>query len=253
MKKTFTLFVLITALTISACVPQVVDTPALLTVEPTQVAVIESPATESPTTESSATQPPLAESPVPMDPAGMKSYTNSQFGLSFQFPADWFGPEEYISEGNLRVEVGSDQVYPYGTDPSARIYNLKNSYSVLLQYSKDNQDQYWRDLYQSLIALQDGESISDTRGMLIRVRQFNVGGFEGIEYISTLSETAQTDPAYTRSVILLDPQSSELVTILGQPINVEVSADENWRDVYRSIDEANQEAFHRIVDSITIQ
>jgi hypothetical protein len=183
----------------------------------------------------------------------MKSYSNSEFGLSFQFPAIWFGPEEYISEQTLRVEVGSDHVYPYGTDPSLRVYELKNSYSVLLQYSKDNQDQYWRDLYQSMLELQDGESISDARGMLIRVRQFNLGRFEGIEYISTLSETAQTDPAYTRSVILLDPQSSELVTILGQPINVEVNADENWRDVYLSIDQANQEAFHWIVDSITIQ
>lgn len=248
MKKTFTLFTLIMALTISACVPQVIDTPALLTVEPTQVAVIESPATESP-----ATEAPMFESPVPMDPSGMKSYTNSQFGLSFQFPATWFGPEEYISEQSLRVEVGSDHVYPYGTDPSLRIYELKNSYSVLLQYSKGNQDPYWRDLYQSLVALQDGESISDARGMLIRVRQFSLGRFEGVEYISTLSETAQTDPAYTRSVILLDPQSGELLTVLGQPINVEVLADQNWRDVYLSIDQANQAIFQQIVDSITIQ
>lgn len=249
MKKTLTLFALIIAFAISACVPQVIDTPVLPTMEPTLVAVIESPAiTEAPVTDSTAT-----DAPVPMDPSGMKSYSNSEFGLSFQFPAIWFGPEEYISEGSLRVEVGSDQVYPYGTDPSERIYNLRNSYSVLLQYSKDNQDQYWRDLYQSMLELQDGESISDARGMLIRVRQFTLGRFEGIEYISTLSETAQTDPAYTRSVILLDPQSSELVTVLGQPINVEVNEGENWRDVYRAIDEANQEAFYWIVDSITIQ
>jgi hypothetical protein len=249
MKKTLPLFSLIIAFAISACVPQVVETPPLPTLEPTQVAVIESPViTEAPVTDSAAT-----DVPVPIAPSGLKSYSNSEFGLSFQFPASWFGPQEYISEGNLRVEVGSDQVYPYGTDPAERIYNLKNSYSVLLQYSKDNQDAYWRDLYQSLINLQDGESISDARGMLIRVRQFNVGGFEGIEYISTLSETAQTDPAYARSVILLDPQSGKLLTILGQPINVEVNEGENWRDVYRSIDEANQEAFRWIVDSIAIQ
>lgn len=249
MKKTLTLFALIIAFVISACVPQVVDTPALPTVEPTQVAIIESPAiTEAPVTDSTAT-----DVPVPIAPSGLKSYSNSEFGLSFQFPAIWFGPQEYISEQTLRVEVGSDQVYPYGTDPAERIYNLKNSYSVLLQYSKDNQDPYWRDLYQSMLELQDGESISDARGMLIRVRQVNLGRFEGIEYISTLSESAQTEPAYARSVILLDPQSSELLTILGQPINVEVNADENWRDVYRSIDEANQEAFHWIVDSITFQ
>jgi predicted secreted protein len=249
MKKTLTLFALIIAFAISACVPQVVETPALPTMEPTQVAVLESPAiTEAPVTESTAT-----DVPASTDPAGMKTYSNSEFGLSFQFPVDWFGPEEYISEQSLRVEVGSDQVYPYGTDPSLRIYELKNSYSVLLQYSKDNQDQYWRDLYQSLIALQDGESISDARGMLIRVRQFNLGRFEGIEYISTLSETAQTDPAYTRSVILLDPQSGALLTVLGQPINVEVNADQNWRDVYSSIDQANQAIFQQIVNSITVQ
>jgi mitochondrial fission protein ELM1 len=70
--------------------------------------------------------------------------------------------------------------------------------------------------------------------------------------ISTLSATAQTDHVYAREVILVDQQSN-LLTIFGTPNNVEVSNAANWRDVYRSIDEANLAFFHAIVESIKIE
>ena len=71
-------------------------------------------------------------------------------------------------------------------------------------------------------------------------------------YISTLSETAQTDPVYIRQVILIDGQSN-LLTIMGTPNNVEISSGASWRDVYQAIDEANLAAFHKIVESITVE
>ena len=223
MKNTLSLFLVMFIFAISACAPQLTATPLPV-------------ATEAPQT------------PVTEMPAG-KSYANSGFGFGFQFPSSWFGPEEYISEQTLRVEVGSDKVYPYGTDPMERVYDLKNSYNVVIQVSKNDQNQIWKDTYQMLVNLKDGESVSDARSLTIRVRQFSLGGFEGIEYISTLSETAQTEPVYARQVILINAQSNDVITVMGQPINVEGA---NWREVYKAIDEANLTIFRELVESITV-
>ena len=223
MKNTLSLFLVMFIFAISACAPQLTATPLPV-------------ATEAPQT------------PVTEMPAG-KSYANSGFGFGFQFPSSWFGPEEYISEQTLRVEVGSDKVYPYGTDPMERVYDLQNSYNVVIQVSKNDQNQIWKDTYQMLVNLKDGESVSDARSLTIRVRQFSLGGFEGIEYISTLSETAQTEPVYARQVILINAQSNDVITVMGQPINVEGA---NWREVYKAIDEANLTIFREMVESITV-
>lgn len=233
MKKNSLLFILTLILMVSAACTLAVNTnpvlPTATNVEVTQI---------SPTaTVQAATQ---------------NTYTNSQFRLSFEYPAGWFGPEEYVADQTLRVEVGSDKVYPYGTGLEERIYNLKNSYNVVIQYTKNDQNSYARDVYQSLQNLQDGESLSDARGLMIRVRQVTVGRFNGFEFISTLSDSAQTEPAYMRQVILLDDRSNSL-SILGSPVNVEVAEGANWRDVYCMIDETNSSAFHDIVESITVQ
>jgi hypothetical protein len=121
---------------------------------------------------------------------------------------------------------------------------VKNSYNVVIQYTKNNQNSYWKDTYQSLQNLKDGESLSDARSLVIRVRQLDIGRFKGFEYISTLSETAQTDHVYAREVMLFDEQTNDLLTIMGQPNNVEVSHGANWRDAYQMIDEANLSSFH---------
>ncbi len=226
MKNTLSVFLVMSIFAVSACAPQLTATPLPVATEATQI-----PATE-----------------VPAE----KSYTNSGFGLGFQFPSSWFGPEEYISDQTLRVEVGSDKVYPYGTDPAERTYDLKNSYNVVIQYSKNDQNQVWKDTYQTLVNLKDGESVSDARSLTIRVRQFSLGGFEGIEYISTLSETAQAEAVYARQVILINAQTNDLITVMGQPINVEVSDGANWREVYKAIDEANLSVFREMVESITV-
>ena len=53
--------------------------------------------------------------------------------------------------------------------------------------------------------------------------------------------------------MLFDEQTNDLLTIVGQPNNVEISNGAQWRDVYRTIDEANLKFFHDIVESITIK
>ena len=108
------------------------------------------------------------------------------------------------------------------------------------------------DTYQALSKMQDGESLSGARSLIIRVRQLELGKFKGFEYIATLSETAQTDHVYVREVILVDDQSNSL-SVSGQPANVEVSDGAKWRDDYRTIDEANLDVFHAILDSISIK
>jgi hypothetical protein len=136
------------------------------------------------------TQTPIPITPRKVNPsAAKKLYSNDLFGLSFQYPSSWYGPSEYVSDRSLRVEVGSDVVYPYG-ERLEQASSIKNSYSVVIQYTKNNQNSYWKDTYQTLLNLRDGESLSGARSLLIRVRQLNIGSFRGFEYITTLSKTA---------------------------------------------------------------
>lgn len=234
MKKTTTLFLFVMILTLNACVPSPVTLP---TVEPAT---------------STETQIPTAILPTEADQsATWKPYTNNSFGFGFEYPSNWFGPSEYISDETLRVEVGSDTVYPYGEQPE-QPSDVKNSYNVVIQYTKNNQNPYWKDTYQSLQNLKDGESLSDTKSLIIRVRQLDLGRFKGFEYIFTLPEPARTQHVYGREVMLFDEQTNDLLTIMGQPNNVEVSSGANWRDIYQTIDETNLIFFHKIVESITV-
>ncbi len=142
-------------------------------------------------------------------------------------------------------------VYPYGELP-ATPSEVKNSYLVVVQYSKASQDGSWKDTYSTLAGLKDGESLSGTRSLVTRVRQLELGRFKGFEFISTLSETAQTEHVYSREALLVDEQGN-LLTILGSPNNVEVGSGANWREAYRLIDEANLVAFHEILATIKIE
>ena len=198
------------------------------------------------------TQIPSPVSPTQVEtPLNGKSYTNSEFGLNFHYPAHWFGPDEYISGQTLRVEVGSDTVFPYGNPPE-QASEVKNSYKVVIQYTKDNQNTFLDDTHQTLLTLKDGESMSSPRSQITRVRGLGFGRFQGFEYISTLSETAQTEPFYAREVFLMDDQAN-LITIFGTPNNVEISNGAEWREVYRGIDEANLNFFHEILESLEME
>lgn len=198
---------------------------------------------------------PVAEQPaaetdlaVPDTAIVQQQYVNDAFGLSFLLPTNWFGPEEYVSEQTLRVEVGSDPVYPYGTDPLERPEARANAYHVVVQYDKDGD---LTSTYQSLAAMQNGESLSDARGMIIKVRPLNFNGLTGYEYITTLSDTAQTTPIYSRTSILLDAQGNYL-TVFGTPSQVELADGTSWQDAYQLIDEANLSYYRQVVESISV-
>lgn len=238
MIKTVNLFLLMIIFLLTACAPLVTESPVSMPVTENALFV--------------ETQSPIAVFPTEVDQSETwKLYTNNIFGFSFQYATNWFGPSEYISENTLRVEVGSDTVYPYG-EPPEQPSDVKNSYSVIIQYTKNDQNSYWKETYQRLQSLNDGESFSDTKSLIIRIKQLNIGKFSGFEYISTLSETAQTSHVYAREVILFDGQTNDLLIIRGQPNNVEVSNSTAWKDTYQTIDEANLIFFNKIIESILI-
>jgi hypothetical protein len=238
-KQTHPAFVLMLVLAATACAPLA---PASST-----------PQAASPPAAPVGMQPPAVVAPTEtLPPASLKPYTNSTFGLSFQYPATWFGPDEYVSGGTLRVAVGSDQVQPYGADQPEQPSEVRNSYLVVVQYSKNSQDDSWKDTWSFLTGLKDGESLSGPRSLVTRVGQLDLGRFKGFEFITTLSGSAQTDHVYSREALLVDEQSN-LLTIFGTPNNVEVGSGADWREVFRSLDEANLPFFHAIMESIQIK
>jgi putative hemolysin len=184
--------------------------------------------------------------------AATGSYANEAFGLRFNYPADWFGPDETIAEPILRVEVGSDVVYPYGTDRTEQIYTVPNSYYVTIQYSQSDQSGVWDETYATLQNMQDGEESSTARSKLIRIGAVSVGNFTGVEYIATLSDTAQTEAFYVRQVVLFD-ENNHVLSIMGSPNNVELSDGSDWRDAYRMVDEENADVFHEILTSLIVE
>lgn len=225
-------------LTITACSSEVIP-PAI---EMTSTAVVTSEISPSIT-------PTQTESPTGTPETN--HYQNDRFGISFSYPAGWFGPEEYLADQELRVEIGSDVVYPYGTDRTEQIYTVADSYYVVIQYSPASDFPYWREMYDLLANMKDGESRSDMRSLIIRVAEVSVGDFKGYEHISTLSETAQTERVYSRQVILFDDQGNLLV-LTGSPNNVQVEDVNRWREVYQLLDEENLPYFYQVLNSIQI-
>jgi hypothetical protein len=239
MKKILSLFLLSASLLLSACIAVATATPTTL-----------------PPTDTSPPATPLPTDILPTEEQPAEDwnlYTNSAFGFSFQYPSAWFGPDEYVVEQTLRLSVGSDIVYPYGTSREEQIYEIANSYYVVIQYMQNNPDHFWSDFYQALAMIQDGESLLGNRSLIIRVRQLELGGFKGFEYISTLSETAQTEYSYSREVILYAEQSNDLLTIMGYANNVMINDGADWRAAYQMVDEANLDLFRQIVESIIIE
>lgn len=205
---------------------------------------------------SAVTAPESTAEPSP----GWKVITNAGFGLTLKVPADWYGPDVYELDQGVRLAVGSDKVYPYGTDPADQTYTVKNSYYVVVQYTRNasnlslqqfRENQPWINTYLSLLDVKNGESLTGPRDHVTRVRPLKLGRFEGLEYISTLSPAAQTDLTYIRQAVLLDEHLNAL-TVMGTPSNVEVPDKTKWQDAYRRVDEANVDAFDGILESIAI-
>jgi hypothetical protein len=236
MKNTLALIILLLSSSIGACARQKIESPVL-----------------PPTPTMEPLMPPLTELPAHNeDNAQQKTYDNDLFGLQFYYPDNWFGPDEFVMNRNLRVEVGSDKVFPYGTGLEERVYEIRNSYYVTVQYSEDDQDPYWKDIYQSLLSLHDGESVTDMHNTTTRIRQVDQGAFLGIEYITTPAAGALTEPFLLRQIIMFNQQSNDLLVVTGQPMNVDLVDSSTWLDSYQAVDEAHLDDFRAIVGSIRV-
>jgi hypothetical protein len=247
MNRILLLTLLTVVILLSACTFGEQSTPNSLPAAP-----VSAPTETTVPTAAQATEPPTLAPPVVADPATTwQSYANRDFGLSFQFPPGWYGPDEYVSDGTLRVAVGSDVIYPYGTDRTEQIYTQPDSYYVTLQYSQNDPESFWPGTYETLLAMQDGESQQSARGLVIRQRAFDLGRLKGIEFISTLPDTAQTEPLYIRQVVLLG-EPGEVLVVMGTPNNVQVG-EAGWREAYQAVDEANLPLFRQLVESIVVQ
>jgi hypothetical protein len=200
-------------------------------------------------------------SPEPADdPLGdWMEYTNEAIQFRFLYPSSWYGPEVDQQEGSLRVEIGSDVVYPYGTDRTEQITTVPDSYYIVIQYFENTQGRTWDDFinsgwidtYLGLIELQDGDSITTARSLTIREREISLGDFTGLEYIVTLSDTAQTEIGYGREVMAFDEDLNWL-RVTGFPNLVEIADKTNWKVDYIRVDQANLEIFRTLVESIII-
>lgn len=231
---------------LTACTPR----PApVLEPAPTERAQV-SPTPQAPNLEPSATPTPA-----------WQSYQNSPFGIRFEFPMDWYGPDVYEVENVLRLAVGSDVVHPYGESPETNTSSAENSYQVVIQYTLNSEnwtlEQYrqehpWLDDYVNLLELKDGESTSTIRSLTTRVRELELGRFAGAEFIHTLPETAQTEPVYFRSAFLYDEHLNVLL-VTGSPYNVAVSESGDWRAAFLAVDDANLDVLWHILDSLVIE
>ena len=212
--------------------------------------------------DSAATSPPPVATDSLADPTSdWFIHADSVSGVSFQFPSTWFGPDVYLSDDDVRLEIGSDIVYPYGTSREDQIYTLPDSYYILIQYRPNinhltiedySAESSWISPALYMFNLADGESRSDARSLEIKVRDLEVGRFKGVEYIATLSDTAQTERAYSRQMFLLDEQLNILM-ISASPNNVEVADPANWKIDFQRVDEANLEILYKVIDSIVIE
>ena len=197
-----------------------------------------------------------------VDPfADWQSYTNENFRIKIKYPSTWFGPDVYEVDNEIRLAIGSDKVYPYGTDRTEQIYQVINSYYITIRYQENpgyasldeySEAQLWLSTYLSMLNMEDGKSTSNSRAIDIKVRNVELGKFSGLEYITTLSETAQTEPVFIRQLILFDEQLNALM-IMGSPNNVEIPINGNWREAYQSVDRENLEILYKVLELIVIE
>jgi hypothetical protein len=234
--KTYIVLFAVGVLALAACAPAAAITPTI-------------PPPDEPPTLPPTKMPTGTPTLPPDEPPATKTYSNAEFGLAFQYPGEWFGPEEYISGQSLRVEIGSDKVYPYGELPEEPS-EVTDSYNVVVQYDKGTGAE--PEILATLRGLGDGESFSTARSLVTRVRPVEIGGLQGFEYVVTLPEGAQTEWVYLREVLLYDPQTGDRLTVRGQPTNVLVEGDV-WRAAYRAVEQTFLTALEDIVASISVE
>ena len=195
------------------------------------------------------------------DPFGdWMEYRNEDYGFRFLYPADWFGPEVQDSDGFLRIEVGSDEVFLYGTSREDQTTSIPDSYYVLIQYVENREGRTWDDFvssgwidaYLGLQEKEDGHFILTPRLVATRIGEVSLGDFSGLTYLATVPDNAQTERAYMREVVLFDSELNWL-RLSAIPTMVQIADPEKWKNDYARVDTAYLEQFLTLLDSIVIE
>lgn len=198
--------------------------------------------------------PPIT--PSPTTETGLRRF--SKQNISFNYPSDWQGPQVYETSSGFRFEIGTDTVYPYGTDITDRTYTKNDSYYITLQTnnrpadtpSEEYQDNSpWLDYYLPILDMKDGQTKTTARSKIIKLSDIAIGKFTGAEYISTLSDTAQTEPVYTREIFLIN-DNFDTIRISGNPNNVDIPAGTKWQDKYQQIDQTYEPILKSLMMSL---
>jgi hypothetical protein len=167
----------------------------------------------------------------------------------------------YEFEGWVRLAVGSDVIYPYGTGPEDRQPGVPDGYVIVIQYTLNiagwtleqaRAEQPWINGSLAVLDLQDGESSTTARSLTTRVRRLSMGRLSGVEFVSTLSEAAQTERFFSRTAFLMD-ESGNILQVTGSPDNVEVRDPQNWREAFQSVDAAYRDTFYDLIESISVE
>ncbi len=166
----------------------------------------------------------------------------------------------YEFEDGVRLAVGSDTVYPYGTGPEDRQPGAPNAYAIVIQYTLNTAgwtleqaraEQPWINDSLAVLDLQDGQSSTTARSLTTRVRALTLGRFTGVEFTTTLSETAQTERFFMRSAFLMDDELNVLV-INAAPENVEIADPATWRQAFEAVDASHRETLYELINSIEV-
>jgi hypothetical protein len=218
---------------------------------------------DSPVIESTAViteEPPPSPEPTANPFGDWLEYRNDDYGFRFLYPADWFGPEINDSGGFLRIEVGSDQVYPYGTSREDQVTSVPDSYYILIQYVENREDRTWDDFINSgwidtYLALQevgDGQFTLTPRSVSTRIGEVQLGDFSGLMYLATIPDNAGTERVYLREAMLFDSNLNWL-RISAYPNQVQIADLDNWKNDYARVDQDNLETYLTLLESIEIE
>ena len=100
--------------------------------------------------------------------------------------------------------------------------------------------------------MQDGESSTTARSLTTRTRPLTIGRFSGVEFLTTLSESAQTEPFLTRTAFLMD-EGGNILQVTGSPDNVQVKDPQSWREAFQTVDAAHRETLYDLIESISVE
>lgn len=243
--KDFLPLLTIITLFLGACAPSAADPgDGIQEAPPTEIPL------EQPTLTPEATQNPYGD---------WNEFINEGINFRVLYPSSWYGPEVYESEGSLRLEIGSDVVYPYGTDRTEQITTVPDSFYITVQYFENIQGRTWDDYVasgwiDSFLELQgqnDGAFVTTPRSLTTRVGEATIGSFSGLMYLATLPEGAQTERVYLREIMAFDEDLNWL-RITGYPNNVQIMDEADWKNDYARVDQENLETFITFAESIII-